>query len=73
MCNLVKHFQVQIKECCAKLQRFGPVVICSMAYSMYDVPIKDNTSCFAGGNLESEHMAYLLNVTSGFPNIILEK
>ena len=50
-------------------------MICSMAYvwHMYDVPIKDNTSCFAGGNLESEHMAYLLNVTSGFPNIILEK
>ena len=48
-------------------------MICSMVYSMYDVPIKDNTSCFAGGNLESEHMAYLLNVTSGFPNIILEK
>ena len=53
ICNLVKHFQAQIKECCAKLQRFVPVLICSMAYSMYDVPIKDNTSRFAGGNLES--------------------
>lgn len=44
-----------------------------MAYSMYDVPIKDNTSRFACGNLESQYMAYLLNVTSGFLNLILEK
>lgn len=73
ICNLVKHFQAQIKECCAKLQRFVPVLICSMAYSMYDVPIKDNTSRFAYGNLDSYNMAYLLNVTSGFLNLILEK